>query len=145
MKLSRHSSLEEMVFSQTAVRKGINNDPTDEIIKNLTWLCENVLEPLRQAAGAPIRISSGYRSPVLNRRIGGVVTSQHCIGQAADLTIQGLSIQQTVDLVRSLNLHVDQVIDEFSSWVHISHTAEENRNQYLKARKVNGKTQYSPN
>jgi zinc D-Ala-D-Ala carboxypeptidase len=145
MKLSNHFNLSEMTFSQTAVRRGINNDPPDAVIQNLTALCEKVLEPLREAAGATIRISSGYRSEKLNAAVKGAKNSQHVTGQAVDLTVHGLSVADTVALVRKLNLPVDQVIDEFSSWVHISYATGANRGQYLKARKVNGRTVYSPN
>jgi zinc D-Ala-D-Ala carboxypeptidase len=144
MNLSEHFALSEFLFSQTAVRRGIDNTPNAGVIKNLAALCENVLEPLRGAANAPIRISSGYRSPGLNKAVGGSATSQHCFGEAVDLTIAGMTVAETVALIRSLNLPVDQVIDEFGRWVHVSHKRKnDNRGQYLKARSINGRTVYS--
>lgn len=143
MQLSPNFSLSEFTLSQTAARRGINNDPPPAVIDALRLLCENILEPLRAAAGKPIRISSGYRSPLLNRMIGGSATSQHCFGQAADFTIIGLSIPETVALIRELKLPVDQTIDEFSQWCHVSHRAGRNRGEFLKARNVAGKTIYT--
>jgi zinc D-Ala-D-Ala carboxypeptidase len=144
MNLSEHFALSEFTFSQTAVRKAIDNTPNGGVIKNLSALCTVILEPLRAAAKAPIRISSGYRSPGLNKAVGGSATSQHCFGEAVDLTITGMSVAETVALIRSLNLPVDQVIDEFGRLVHVSHKRKnDNRGQYLWATKINGRTVYS--
>ena len=151
MQLSPHFALSEFLFSQTAIRKGIDNTPNAGVIKNLIALCENVLEPLRSAANAPIRISSGYRSPGLNKAVGGSATSQHCYGEAVDLTVAGKTTAETIALIRSLNLPIDQCIDEFSGsdgksggWVHISHKRKgNNRGEFLKAMRLNGRVKYS--
>lgn len=144
MQISRNFTLQELTLSQTAVRRNINNDPDDATIANLKALCENILEPLREAAGKPIHINSGYRSPMLNVAVGGVTTSQHCKGQAADISIPGMPISQVIALVRSLKLPVDQAIDEFSSWTHLSYRADgKNRRQFLAARNLNGRTVYA--
>lgn len=107
MNLSEHFTLEEMTFSQTAVRNGISNQPGAAEIENLKALCANVLEPLRALAGRPLHINSGYRSAELNRRIGGAATSQHCFDTETQiLTERGwLSIDaiQESDAVWSLN------------------------------------------
>jgi zinc D-Ala-D-Ala carboxypeptidase len=143
MNLSEHFALSEFLFSQTAVRRGIDNTPNAGVIKNLAALCENVLEPLRGAANAPIRISSGYRSPGLNKAVGGSATSQHCFGEAVDLSCPGMSITDLTRLLHSLNLPVDQVIHE-GTWLHISHKRKgENRGQWLKATFTNGRAKYS--
>lgn len=141
--LSKNFTLAELTVSQEAARSGLKNTPNAEQIESLRLLCENVLQPLRDRAKKPIIISSGFRSATVNRRIGGASKSQHCKGQAADLTIHGMSIADTVTLIRKMGLPVDQVIDEFSAWCHVSF-GPRNRKQFLKARLVGGKTQYQP-
>jgi hypothetical protein len=133
MNLSEHFTLEEMIFSQTAVRHGITNLPGPAEIENLRALCAGVLEPLRLLARRPLHITSGYRSPELNRRIGGAVTSQHCRGEAADLVAPGLTVEQLIELVARARLPVDQAIHE-GTWLHVSHTARRpNRGEFLRA------------
>lgn len=91
IQLTTHFKLSEFTNSTTATARHIDNtlsmsNPQQaEIIANLRSLCENVLEPLRQWYGKPIVISSGYRCPALNQAVGGVATSQHMKGEAADL------------------------------------------------------------
>ena len=147
--MTKHFTLEELTFSQTAARKGIDNTPNEEQKQNLLNLCIHVLEPVRHFLREPLRIGSGFRSDKLNKAIGGatrngVSTSQHCEGKAADLVCRG----RNAEIFRYLkNLDVDQVIWEFGTdqepqWVHVSWNGSENRNQYLKAIKRNGKTQY---
>ena len=87
--LSQHFSLREMTRSQVASRLGIDNTPDESAIKNMMALCENVLEPIRKHFDTPFSPSSGYRCPQLNQAIGGSITSQHCLGQAADIEIPG--------------------------------------------------------
>jgi len=84
MNLSDHFTLEELTASQTASRFNIDNTPSEEIVAELTRLAA-FLEGVRALLGAPITISSGYRSLELNARIGGASKSQHCEGQAADI------------------------------------------------------------
>lgn len=131
MNLSPHFTLEEMIDSQTATRKGINNTPPEGAIENLRLLCQFILEPLRTAAGKPIRISSGYRSLKLNRAIGSKDDSQHIKGQAADFTVTGLSVAETVKLIQELGLPFDQLLDEYGAWVHCSYSPR-HRRQVLK-------------
>lgn len=133
MQLSQHFELSEFLVSQTATRKKIDNTPPPEAIENLRLLCQHILEPLRVAAGKPIRISSGYRSPKLNAAIGSKPNSQHIVGQAADFTIAGLSVAETVKLIQELGLPFDQLLDEFGAWVHCSYSPR-HRRQFLKIR-----------
>ena len=104
-------------------------------------LCENVLEPLRERVRRPVIVSSGFRSTSVNRRIGGSPKSQHCKGQAVDFTIPGMSVAEVVLLIRRMGLPYDQLIDEFSKWVHVSHVTR-NRGQLLTARYSGGRVVY---
>lgn len=146
MKLSKNFSLGEMIQSQTAIRKNIDNNPNGDQILNLIDLCDNVLQPLRDAIG-PIRISSGFRSQKLNVAIGGAASSQHCAlnGAAADIDM-GERNAEVFEWLKA-NVDFDQLIWEFGdksnpSWVHVSYKEGKNRNQILKAIKENGRTKY---
>ena len=146
MQLSPHFNLKEMTVSQTAARRGIDNTPSEAVIKNLTSLCVNVLEPVRAQFGKPVIVTSGYRSADLNKRIGGSTTSQHCFGQAADFTVHGVPNVAVLRFIQQ-ELRFDQLICEFHSWIHVSFAGSKNRFSSMKARKVsvNGrlKTEYS--
>jgi zinc D-Ala-D-Ala carboxypeptidase len=146
MKLSKNFTLGEMIQSQTAIRKGIDNTPNGDQILNLIDLCENVLQPLRDHIGA-IYISSGFRSQKLNVAIGGSTTSQHCAlnGAAADIDM-GEKNREIFEYIKN-ELPFDQLIWEFGneecpSWVHVSYKEGKNRKQILKAVKENGRTKY---
>jgi hypothetical protein len=141
MKLSPNFSLEEMTVSETAARKGINNVPDEATITNLKQLCKYVLEPLRTLIGVPLLVTSGYRSPALNKAIGGAKNSQHILGQAADTHCNKYTVEQLYQLVKKSGLPFDQLIQEFNSWVHISYVPN-GRGQCLRAIKVGGKTVY---
>ena len=144
MQLTTNFTLEEMVLSQTAIRQGIDNTPDAGTIENLRQLCVNVLEPFRALIGQPIHVDSGYRSVALNAAIGGVSTSQHCKGQAADIVVSGMTVDLLVAIARDLPQY-DQLIHEFDSWMHISYNPfNVQRKEVLKATKVNGKTVYTP-
>ena len=135
-KLSAHFTLHELLASQTATRKNITEqfDPPEEIIDNLTFLCENLLEKLRVLNGStPLILSSGYRCPRLNTAIGGVKNSQHMKGQAADVDFGSKQANKVFfDRIRKSNLVFDQLLNEFGfSWVHISITKDGNRQQVL--------------
>ena len=112
MKLSNNFSLKEMVASQTAERKGINNNPSEDHMDNLKLLCEKVLQPVRDHFGKVVSVSSGYRSEELCEAIGSSKTSQHAKGQAADFEIFGVSNQELVIWIDK-NLDYDQMILEF--------------------------------
>ena len=145
MKLSENLELSEVIRSESAKRLGVNNTPTAEHIENLKALAENIFQPIRDHFGVPIRISSGYRSAALNKKIGGAKVSQHLSGEALDLDNDNTSItnKEIFDFIVE-NLDFDQAINEFDySWVHVSYTTKrKNRKQTLKAIKQNGKTVY---
>src|SRR5262245_16014791 len=142
--LTEHFSLEEMIFSETAARHGIDNRPDSTSRRNLLELCESMLEPIRELVGGPINVTSGYRSPVLNSIIGGAPESQHKIGEAADINCPLFNPQALFQKIRESNLPFDQLIDEFGSWVHVSYRKPgRNRRQVLRARKIDGVTSYT--
>ena len=87
MKLSANFSLAEMVKSQTAERKGIDNTPDTTARENMVKLCENILQPVRDHYGVPFTVSSGYRCPELCLAVGSTIKSQHAKGQAADFEV----------------------------------------------------------
>lgn len=144
MQLSPHFSLAELTRSQTAIRRGLPNDAPPEVIERMRLLCERVLEPVRRQFG-PVRVLSGYRSPAVNRAVGGAATSQHCKGEAADFVVPG---QTNLTVCRWLErfLTYDQLIYEFGEggWVHCSWREGPLRNQELTARRGTGKTIYLP-
>ena len=144
----KYFTIEELTASATAKRKGISNKPTADIVAALERLVENVLDPLREAWGAPIIVTSGYRSPKLNAAVGGARGSQHTYGQAADIrTVSDKpeDNRRLRDLLISLNLPFDQLIDEFGcDWLHVSYRASGNRGQILSARRVKGIIVYTP-
>mgnify|MGYP003126326843 FL=1 len=151
MKLSPNFSLAELIKSQTATRKGIDNTPSGDHQENLKKLCENVLQPVRDHFEQVVSVSSGYRSPELCTAIGSKITSQHARGEAADFEIFGVSNKELADYINE-NLEYDQLILEYwkesdpnSGWVHCSYSEGNNRRQYLKAYKdENNKTCYQP-
>ena len=151
MQLSTNLSLAEVTRSETAKRKGISNMPTPEHIENFKKLALNIFQPIREHFGKPIIISSGYRSAELNKAIGGSLSSQHCSGEAIDIDMDGTDItnKQIFDYIKD-NLNFDQMIWEFGTdanpdWVHVSFAANRSqRKQILVAKKVNGKTTYTP-
>ena len=151
MQLSKNFSLQELIKSQTAERKGIDNTPSPEHQENLKLLCTSILQPIRDHFSRVVRVSSGYRSPELCTAIGSKITSQHARGEAADFEIFGLSNKTLADYIDS-ELHYDQLILEYwkesdpnSGWVDCSFSQGKNRRQYLKAYKdENNKTRYEP-
>ena len=150
MKLTNNFSLSEMIKSQTAERKGINNNPNEDNIENLQRLCEHILQPVRDHYGKVVSVSSGFRSPELCVALGSSINSQHASGQAADFEIYGVSNKELADYIAD-NLDFDQLILEYwkpeepnSGWVHCSYKgADSNRKEYLRAvRGSTGKTSY---
>lgn len=126
-------TVKELARSVTAEARKIDNTPTPEAEANLKGLISNVLDPLRKAYGHPITVTSGYRSPRLNAAVGGVKTSQHQKGQAADITAGSLEENKRLfDLAQELNLPFCQLIDEKKyKWVHISYDKNDVRRQVL--------------
>lgn len=119
MKLTQHFSLEELVFSETAVRYGVDNTPNKEQVAKLVWLA-GCLEQIRILLG-PLHVNSGYRCLELNRLLKSKDTSQHVKCEAVDLTsLTGKTPMQMCQLVRDSDLAFDQLIFEFKSWMHVS-------------------------
>lgn len=141
VRLGKYFYLSEFCRSEYATRHGIIIDPPPHIIESLRGLVVNVLDPLRQEIG-PIHVSSGYRPVLVNQKIGGSRTSQHILGQAADIMSDHMSVMGVFDTIRRMRLPYDQVIDEYGSWVHVSY-GPRHRRQELLARRVNGQTQYT--
>ena len=119
MQISQHFTLEELTFSEIALRNNIDNTPDNIIIGNLTRLA-NLLEQVRTLIGKPIRVNSAYRSLIVNKLVGGQSNSQHCLGCAADIRIDGMTPDQIIKVIMDSNIQYDQIIREFDSWVHIS-------------------------
>jgi len=148
-KISKHISFKEAIKSNTALRRGINNEPDDYQITNMVNIAHNVFEPLREWVGGPIKINSMFRCEELNEAIGGSSRSQHCEGRAIDLddTFGYKTNAEMFDYIRK-NLSFDKLIWEFGddnnpAWVHVSYISEdENRGRVMRAEKINGKTQY---
>jgi hypothetical protein len=150
MNLSANFTLNELTKSETALRHGLNNEPTPEVTANLKVLCEKVLQPIRDHYGKSVKVSSGYRAPEVNAAVGGSKTSDHCMGQAADIEIAGVPNHELAEWIQN-NLAFTQVILEFytrgvpdSGWVHVSYVPNNLKKQSLTAVKDNGKTVYLP-
>ncbi len=130
----QYFTLNELTKSDTAIRKGINNTPNAEQIKNLETLVNYILDPLRKYYGKPIIVTSGFRCKELNNIVGGSKTSDHMTGCAVDIrTVQDTKEEnkKLFDLALKLNLPFDQLIDEYNyDWVHISYSPK-NRRQVL--------------
>lgn len=137
--LTEHFTLEELAYSYTAKQYNIDNRPNKFQISELTRLCKNILEPIRQKTGKPIIISSGFRCKELNYRIGGAKNSDHTTGNAVDIKCKGMTVRELfdiiVDMIKNEEIEVRQLIDENDySWVHISQNNKYNgyrKNQIL--------------
>jgi len=132
----KYFTLHELTKSATAKRCGIDNTPSQTVIKNLHDLVVNVLDPLRLAWGMPIIVSSGYRCPRLNTLVGGAKNSQHMYGQAADIRTVSDHPDDNMKLLRCLleqNLPFDKLISEYvddegrPNWIHISYSPQHRR------------------
>lgn len=130
----KYFTFEEFSRSDTAARRGIDNSIPEEIKANIRSLVEKVLDPLREAWGKPLTVSSGYRCPALNAAVGGAKNSHHMRGMAADI-VAGSSVdnRRLFQLVQELKLPFTQLIDEKNfQWVHISHDPADIRRQTLR-------------
>lgn len=141
----RYFSIRELTASNTAARLGINNEPDAEATANLYYLVHYILDPLREAWGAPIIVTSGFRSQKLNKKVGGAKTSQHVKGQAADIRTVSDNPKENrrlLELIIKLNLPFDQLINEYPDangnpdWIHVSYS-QLHRRQTMKCK--NGK------
>ena len=149
MNLSRNFTLSELTKSDTAIRKGINNNPSAEQIEKLKALCENILQPVRDHFGR-VKVTSGFRSVELCLAIGSSARSQHAKAEAADFECPGVDNAELADWIHK-NLPYDQLILEFytpgepnSGWIHCSYIEGTPRASYLHAFKSEGKTKYKP-
>lgn len=150
MKLTNNFTLEELTKSETALRRGLDNTPTDDVVANLRILSEKVLQPVRDHFAKGVKVNSGYRAPEVNAAVGGSKTSDHCLGMAADIEIPGLPNAELAQWIEA-NLEYTQVILEFytqgvpdSGWVHVSYDPKNLKKQSLTAVKREGKTVYLP-
>ena len=146
--MSQTFSIRELTYSDTAIRLGIDNTPTDEILINLQNVVQFILEPISNNFNSQIVITSGYRSPALCQAIGSSATSQHAFGMAVDFEILGIPNKEVSDWIVN-HLDYDQCILEFwkpdepnSGWVHCSYKQSGNRKMYLRAFKGNGRVIY---
>lgn len=134
--MGKYFTIAEMVKSETADRRGIDNRLPKALICNVDGLIDNVLDPLREAYGKPVIVTSGYRCEALNKAVGGSKTSEHMKGMAADIV--GTPNTKTenkklFNLVQELNLPFTQLIDEKNfSWVHVSYDSCNVKKQILK-------------
>ncbi len=149
MNLSRNFTLSELIKSDTAIRKGINNNPNAEQIEKLKALCENILQPVRDHFGR-VKVTSGFRSVELCLAINSSVNSQHAKAEAADFECLGTDNAELADWIKK-ELPYDQLILEFytpgepnSGWIHCSYIEGTPRASYLHAFKSEGKTKYKP-
>ena len=131
----KHFTLNELTRSTTATLQGIDNTPPAEAVHRLELLVEHVLDPLREAWGKPIHVSSGYRCPALNKAVGGAPASQHMRGEAADISVGNPADNRRLyHLLHTLKLPVDQAINEYDfSWIHVSY-GPRMRRQYIAIR-----------
>lgn len=145
---ARFFTFKEMTASATARRYGIGNLPDQAQRDALLYLCQEVLDPLRDAWGEPIIVTSGFRSPRLNALVGGASNSQHMLGQAADirtLSDRPEDNQRLFALILQIRLPFDQLIDEYAyDWIHVSHQPSgRQRRQVMHVRRMNGHTVYT--
>jgi hypothetical protein len=145
MKLSANFSLAEL--TKTNVRQ-FDNTPSMQVIDNLQVLVDNVLQPIRNKFGL-VTVTSGYRSPEVNKAIGGSATSDHCFGFAADFEVAGVDNKELARWVAD-NLKFKQLILEFytkgvpdSGWVHVSYDKTNLTQKVMTATRVGGRTVYS--
>lgn len=148
MNLSEHLTLDEMLRSQTAARKGIPNVPTPTIVARMEVLAQTVFEPVRALLGVPLQVNSGYRSPELNKAVGGAKDSAHTRGEAVDIVPLGISLREAFDKIRASPILYDQLLEECgpTGWLHIAIAREGAmpRRQVMLASGGPGHWSYSP-
>jgi hypothetical protein len=147
--ISNHINYFEATNSPTATAKGIVNQPNAEQLKAMRLVAVKCFEPLRMWANVPLSINSFFRGEALNKAIGGSLTSQHCKGEAIDIDGKGRISNAKIFHYLKDNVEFSQLIAEFPvngepAWVHVSYSERGNKREVLVAKKVNGKTVYSP-
>lgn len=134
--ITKNFTLNELIYSSTADRYDIDNTPSQFEYNNLVKLCKEVLQPIRDKYGEPIKVTSGYRSPQLNIRLKGASSSAHLKGLAADIDTPNNEklFNIIISMMHKGEIDVDQLIDESNySWIHIGlkENPKDNRNQIL--------------
>jgi zinc D-Ala-D-Ala carboxypeptidase len=147
MKLSANFSLNELTKSEFATRNGISNTASPLVIEKLQALTDNILQPLRDKFG-PVIVTSAYRSPEVNKAVGGSTTSHHCFGFAADFEVLSMDNRELALYVRDSLTYTQLILEYYngdpdSGWVHCSYDAADLKCQTLTALRVNGRTQYT--
>ena len=130
--ISKNLSYNEAIHSNTAKARGIDNTPNEEILERMRLVAEKVFQPLRKWYGKPININSFYRSPLLNKAVGGATRSSHMKGEAIDISAGSKEENKKLFEWIKKNLEFDQCINEFDyRWVHISYKEVGNRNSFF--------------
>jgi hypothetical protein len=150
IEISKYVSYNEVVRSNTALRKNIDNSPNAEQLERIIILCKKVFDPLRKWVGGPVKINSVFRSKKLNTAIGGSRSSQHMALKGAAVDIDDVYKHKTnkeMFYYIKENLEFDQLIAEFPKdgeprWIHVSYNEGFNRKKILIAAKINKKTTY---
>ena len=124
--------ISELIHSDRAVEKNINNMPDINSLDCMLELVVNCLQPIRDLIKKPMIITSGYRCKEVNKLIGGAENSQHLKGQAVDFKIQGMKPAEIVSIINESGIEYDQLINEYDSWVHVSYSKGKNRRKVLK-------------
>lgn len=133
IQFSPHFSLNELLASNTATTKGFTEQwtPNEDVVNSLKVLAIKVLEPIRELINAPINISSGYRCKALNKAVGGEPTSQHVLGEAADITTPNLTVANLYQTIKTSKIEFDELIIETDEkgawWVHVSYNSKGNQ------------------
>lgn len=145
MQLTTHFTLDEMTRSETAIRKGLDNTCPDDLLSNMKMVAE-ALELVREFFVRPIHVTSCYRSPEVNKAVGGSPTSAHRFALAADFEVSGVPNIEVCQKIQAVVPDFDQIIYEFgpSGWIHLGLRHATPRRQLLTAAKVGGKTVYAP-
>ena len=129
----KHFSISELCRSEKGELRGIKNEPTEEVVRNLTALVDNVLDPLREWYGKPIMVNSGYRCPELNRAVGGVPDSQHLSGEAADIDVNDTRENRRLFSWIEENCEFDQLLwENGGAWIHVSYKRSGNNRQMVR-------------
>ena len=119
MNLSPHFTFAELTVSQTALRKGLDNEPSAQQVENLKRLCATILEPARDVLNVPLKVTSGFRSPAVNTAVGGSPTSLHMDGCAADIVPVGVDLRDAFATLMCAGLPFDELFIECGAWLHM--------------------------
>ena len=146
--ISKYVTFAEATSSPTALAHGVQNIPNLEQVRAMKMVARMCFDPVREHFGKPLRVNSFYRSAEANSLVGGSATSQHCKGEAIDISgkLSGIANAAIFHWLKE-NATFDQLIWEFGSdnepdWVHVSYSARYNRGEVLKSVKQEGKTKY---